>query len=118
MQAGLSCAMLEAGLRGAAVALDAVLAVLLLRDGRRTPAGLYGALFAASVAAYIIVTAPGLLFYRPLPWLVPLRLVSLATPAIFWLLALAAFHHALLASWRHALPSAGPVPHGLARRRE
>src|SRR5713101_1852192 len=60
MLAGLSLAMLEAGLRGAAVALLAVLAALLLRDGRRTPAGLYGAMFAASVAAYVIVTAPGL----------------------------------------------------------
>ncbi|HEX9489183.1 MAG TPA: helix-turn-helix domain-containing protein [Stellaceae bacterium] len=112
MQAGLSFAMLEAGLRGAAVALGAVLAVLLLRDGRRTPAGLYGALFAASVAAYIIVTAPGLLFYRPLPWLVPLRLVSLGTPAIFWLFALAAFDDAFVASWRHALPWLGTVAIG------
>src|SRR5258707_15222162 len=103
MLAGLSLAMLEAGLRGAAVALLAVLAALLLRDGRRTPAGLYGAMFAASVAAYVIVTAPGLLG-GPLPLLPPFLLVSLCTPAIFLFFALAPFDEAILASWRHALP--------------
>lgn len=112
MQAGLSLAMLEAGLRGAAVALVVVLAALLLRDGRRTAAGLYGALFAVSVAAYIIVTAPGLLFSRPLPWLVPLRLVSLGTPAMFWLFAWAAFDDAAKASWRHVVPWLGTVAIG------
>jgi len=111
MLAGLSLAMLEAGLRGAAVALLAVLAALLLRDGRRTPAGLYGAMFAASVAAYVIVTAPGLLG-GPLPWLRPFRLVSLGTPAMFWLFALAAFDDAFVASWRHALPWLGTVAIG------
>jgi AraC-like DNA-binding protein len=111
MQAGLSLAMLEAGLRGAAVALVVVHAVLLLRDGRRTPAGLYGALFAASVAAYIIVTAPGLLRLAS-PWLLPLRLVSLGTPAMFWLFALAAFDDAAKASWRHAVPWLGMVAIG------
>ncbi len=111
MQAGLSLTMLEAGLRGATVALLAVFAVLLLRDGRRTPAGLYGAMFAASVAAYVIVTAPDLL-YRPLPWLVPLRLVSLGAPAMFWLFAVAAFDDAFVASWRHALPWLGTVAIG------
>ena len=104
MQAGLSFAMLEAGLRGAAVALDVVLAALLLRDGRRTPAGLYGALFALSAAAYVVVTAPGLLYHPALPWLVPLRLISLGTPAIFWLFAVAAFDDAFAASWRDAVP--------------
>src|SRR5712692_3135624 len=74
-------------------------------------AGLYGAMFAASVAAYVIVTAPGLLG-GPLPWLRPLRLVSLGTPAMFWLFALAAFDDAFVASWRHALPWLGTVAIG------
>jgi AraC-like DNA-binding protein len=112
MDAGPSLAMAEAGLRGAAVALLAVLAVLLLRDGRRTPAGLCGALFALSVAAYVIVTAPGLLHQPPRPWLVPLRLVSLGTPATFWLFALASFDDGFAPSWPHALPWIGTVALG------
>src|SRR6185312_2643738 len=112
MQAGLSFAMLEAGLRGAAVALDVVLAALLLRDSRRSPAGLYGALFALSAAAYVVVTAPGLLYQPALPWLVPLRLISLGTPAVFWLFAVAAFDDAAVASWRDALPWLGTVALG------
>lgn len=104
MGAGASLAMLEAGLRGAAVALLAVLAALLLRDGRRTPAGLYGALFALSVAAYVIVSTPVLLYQPPLPWLVPLRLIGLGTPAMFWLFAMASFDDGFAPSWRHAVP--------------
>lgn len=112
MDAGPSLAMLEAGLRGAAVALLGVLAVLLLRDGRRTPAGLYGALFAASVAAYIVISTPILLYQPPLPWLVPLRLVSLGTPAMFWLFALASFDDGFAPSWQDALPWLGTVALG------
>ena len=112
MDAGLSLAMLEAGLRGAAVALLAVLAVLLLRDGRRTPAGLYGALFAVSVAAYVVVSTPVLLHQTPLPWLVPLRLIGLGTPAMFWLFAMASFDDGFAPSWQHALPWIGAVALG------
>jgi AraC-like DNA-binding protein/uncharacterized membrane protein (DUF485 family) len=111
MPAGLFLAMLEAGLRGATVALLAVLAMLLLRDGRRAPAGLYGALFDLSVAAYVVVTLPSLL-YLPLPWLLPLRLVSLGTPVMFWLFASASFDDAFVPSWRHALPWLGTVAIG------
>ena len=108
MQAGLSFAMLEAGLRGAVVALLVLLAVLLLRDGRRAPAGLYGALFDVSVAAYVFVTAPDVL-HQPLRWLLPFRLVSIGTPVTFWLFASASFDDAFVPSWRHALPWLGTV---------
>ena len=129
MPPSLAFPLLEAALRGGAVVLLAVLAVLLLRDGRRAPAGVYGALFAASVAAYVIVTAPGLL-NLPVLWLLPLRLGSLGTPAMFWLFAKASFDDAFVPSWRDAsawlgtvgigfvcarglLPAACPVYHGL-----
>jgi AraC-like DNA-binding protein len=111
MPAGLSLAMLEAGLRGAVVALLVVLAALLLRDARRTPTGLYGALFDVSVAAYVVVTLPALLYF-PSPWLLPFRLMSLGTPAMFWLFALASFDDAFVVSWRHALPWLGTVALG------
>jgi AraC-like DNA-binding protein len=93
--------MIEAALRGGVVTLLAVLALLLLRDGRRTAAGIYGALFAASIAAYVIVTAPGLLYARLL-WLLPLRLLSLGSPAMFWLFAKASFDDDFVRSWRDA----------------
>src|SRR6185312_5861924 len=112
MDAGLSLAMLEAGLRGAAVALLVVHAVLLLRDGRRTPAGLYGALFALSVASYVVVSTPVLLHQPPLPWLVPLRLIGLGTPAMFWLFAMASFDDGFAPSWPHAFPWVGTVALG------
>jgi AraC-like DNA-binding protein len=101
--------MIEAALRGGAVALLAVLALLLLRDARRSPAGPYAGLFAFSVAAYIIVTAPELLNHRPVLWLLPLRLASLGTPAMFWLFAKAAFDDGFVASWRDAAPWLGTV---------
>jgi AraC-like DNA-binding protein len=111
MQAGLSFAMLEAGLRGAVVALLVLLAALLLRDARRAPAGLYGALFDVSVAAYVFVTAPDVL-HQPMRWLLPFRLVSLGTPVTFWLFASASFDDTFVPSWRHALPWLGTVALG------
>jgi len=103
--------MIEAALRGGVVTLLAVLALLLLRDARRTPAGVYGALFAASVAAYVVVTAPGLLGVRLLA-LVPLRLLSFGTPAMFWLFAKASFDDDFKRSWRDALAWLGTVAIG------
>jgi AraC-like DNA-binding protein len=101
--------MIEAALRGGAVALLAVLALLLLRDARRSPAGPYAGLFALSVAAYVIVSAPGLLNHRPVLWLLPLRLASLGSPAMFWLFARAAFDDRFVASWRDAAAWLGMV---------
>jgi hypothetical protein len=101
MGPGNTLPMIEAALRGGVVTLLAVLALLLLRDARRTPAGVYGALFATSVAAYVIVTAPGLLNAR-LIGLLPLRLLSLGTPAVFWLYARASFDDGFVRSWRDA----------------
>jgi AraC-like DNA-binding protein len=103
MSAANALPMIEAALRGGAVTLLAVLALLLLRGGRRTSAGIYGALFAVSIAAYVIVTAPGLLNARLLG-LLPLRLLSLGSPAMFWLFAKAAFDDDFVRSWRDAPP--------------
>lgn len=101
--------MIEAALRGGAVTLLAVLALLLLRDGRRSPAGPYAALFALSVAAYVATTAPGLLDHPPTLWLLPPRLASLGAPAMFWLFAKASFDDGFVASWRDAVPWLGTV---------
>jgi hypothetical protein len=49
--------LIEAALRGGAVVLLILVAALLLRDARRVPAGVFGALFALGAASYTIVSA-------------------------------------------------------------
>ena len=66
---------IEAALRGGAVALLALLAVTALSDWRRSPAARYGALLAASAAAYAIQSAPDAALQHSL-WVIPPRLVS------------------------------------------
>jgi AraC-like DNA-binding protein len=98
--------LIEAALRGGALALLALLAVVRLREARRSPAALYAGLFALSVAAYVVESAPEFA-YLPVPWLVPIRIVSCATASVFWLFAVASFDDEFEASWRDALPWLG-----------
>jgi AraC-like DNA-binding protein len=95
--------MIEAALRGGAVALLILLGVILLRDKRRAPTRLYGGFFALGVAAYAVSSSPGFNAGR-LPWLIPIALVSMGNPAIFWLYATASFNDDFRPSWRHFLP--------------
>ncbi len=94
---------IEAALRGSAVALLTLLALAGLRDRWRTPAARYGALLATSVAAYAIQSAadPRL---QQAAWVMPLRLISIGTPAIFWLWAAACFDDEFRPSWDKFLP--------------
>src|SRR4051812_24402236 len=100
--------MLEAALRGGAVMLFLLLALLLLRDAWRSPARRYGGLFTLGVAAYSAISAPALAAL-PSPWLVPLRLVSLGNPAVLWLFAAACFDDAFEESWLRGLAWLGSV---------
>jgi AraC-like DNA-binding protein len=93
----------EAALRGGAVALLAFLAVASLRRCRRSPAARYSALLAASAAAYAVASAPEEV-HRHAVWLVPLRLLSIGTPAVFWLWAAACFDDEFDPSWGKFLP--------------
>jgi AraC-like DNA-binding protein len=95
--------MIEAALRGGAVALLILLGVILLRDARRPPTGWYGGMFALGVAAYAVSSSPSFNAVRP-PWLIPIALVSLGNPAVFWLFATASFNDDFRPSWRHGLP--------------
>src|SRR5260370_8271650 len=80
---------LDATIRGGAVTVLLLAATLLLRD-RLVPTRLYSALFALSVAAYVIASAPG--FHGlDLRWRIPIGLASSGTPAVFWLAAAAYF---------------------------
>jgi AraC-like DNA-binding protein len=85
------------------VTLLILLGVILLRDTRRAPAGRFGGLFALGVAAYAVSSSPGFNAVR-LPWLIPIALVSMGNPAIFWLYATASFNDDFRPSWRHFLP--------------
>src|SRR6266436_4928222 len=81
---------IEAAIRGGAVTVLLLVAALFLRDRRQAPTRLYSALFALSVAAYVIASAPG--FYGlDLRWRIPIGLASFGTPAVFWLAAAAYF---------------------------
>ncbi len=95
--------MIEAALRGGAVALLILLGTILLRDARRGPAGPYGGFFALGVAAYVVSSSPGFSTARA-PWLIPVVIVSLGNPAVFWLFATASFNDDFKPSWRHGLP--------------
>jgi AraC-like DNA-binding protein len=86
--------------RSAAVAILALLAALLLRDGRRIAAARYGGLFALGAAASLVSYAPALTA-DPAVWLTPLRVLTFANPAVFWVAASALFDDEFVLSWRH-----------------
>lgn len=98
--------MIEAAIRGGAVMLLLLEAALLWRGMRQILGGRCGALFAASVAAYVVVSAPGLAAAGG-RWLIPLGLISTGTPVMLWLCARATFDDDFVLSWRDALPWLG-----------
>lgn len=106
---------IEAAIRGGAFALFVVLGSLLLwRDGRNQPAGRTSGLLAASAAAYVVESAPALSALAPADalWLLPVRLVSMGIPALFWLFSTASFDDDFRPSWQHGLPWLGSVSLG------
>jgi AraC-like DNA-binding protein len=105
--------LVEAALRGGALALLALLATMSLPAVRGSAAARYGVLFALSVAAYVIGSAPDPALQRA-PWIIPLRLFSIGTPAIFWLWACAHFDDDFVPDRRRWLAWAGLVALGAA----
>ena len=81
---------LEAALRGGAIALFLLLAIVGFRDGRASAGGRYGTVFALCAIGYVIEAWPGVADRCP-PWVIPFRLLSLSTPAVFYLWAAAHF---------------------------
>jgi AraC-like DNA-binding protein len=80
----------ESALRGGAVMLLVLLAILLFRDGRKLIAARIAGLYALGVGAYVIESASAFVGHTP-AWLLPLRIVGGANPVIFYLLAAALF---------------------------
>jgi AraC-like DNA-binding protein len=103
--------LVEAALRGGALALLALLATMSLPAARGSAAARYGALFALSVAAYVIASASDPALQRA-PWIIPLRLFSIGTPAVFWLWASAHFNDEFVPDWRRWLAWLGLVALG------
>jgi AraC-like DNA-binding protein len=94
--------LLEAALRGGALALLALLATMSLPAVRVSAAARYGALFALSVAAYVIDSAPWPAIQHA-AWIIPIRLASIGTPAVFWQWAAAHFDDDFVPDWRRWL---------------
>jgi AraC-like DNA-binding protein len=104
--------LIEAALRGGAVVLLVLIAVLLLRDARRVPAGVFAALFALGAASYTIVSASA---FAPIPplWLLPLRMIGMGNPLVFCLFAATLFDDDFKPSWLHAVAWLTMVAFGL-----
>jgi AraC-like DNA-binding protein len=94
--------LIEAALRGGAVVLLVLVAILLLRDARRVPAGVFSALFALGAACYTIVSASALASDSS-HWLWPIRIVAMGNPVIFCLFAATLFNDDFKPSWLPAL---------------
>jgi AraC-like DNA-binding protein len=94
--------LIEAALRGGAVVLLVLLAILLLRDARRVPAGIFSALFALGAACYAIVSA-SVFAFEPSFWLWPARIVAIGNPVVFCLFAAALFDDDFKPSWWQAI---------------
>jgi AraC-like DNA-binding protein len=92
---------IEAALRGGAVVLLVLVAILLLRDARRVPAGVFSAAFALGAACYTIVSASALAF-DPSYWLLPARVIAMGNPVVFFLFAASLFDDDFKPSWLHA----------------
>jgi AraC-like DNA-binding protein len=96
---------LETGLRGGAIALLILLAITGWRDAWREPAARLTVLFDLCAIAYLIESAPGVAFVTP-PWIAPIRILSMATPAVFLHWAGATFDDFYVPRWWRWMPFA------------
>ena len=96
---------LETGLRGGAIALLVLLAITGWRDAWRAPAARLTVLFDLCAIAFLVETAPAVAFVAP-PWIVPVRILSMATPAVFLHWAAASFDDFYVPRWWRWLPFA------------
>jgi AraC-like DNA-binding protein len=103
---------LEAAIRGGAIALLVLMAVLSFRTARLMPARLLSGLFALGAASFVLTSAPEFA-YRHALWLLPFRLASMGTSVTFWLWSCAIFDDAFRPSWRHGAIWLGVVALGL-----
>ena len=93
---------LDAALRGGAIALFLVVAVVVLRQGRNRLVAWLGAALSIGAATYAVCSAPGHPGHGSI-WYAPVVAVCAGNVAVFWLFTRAAFDDSFrLAPW-HAL---------------
>jgi len=83
-------ALIDTGLRGAALALYLLIALATLRQGRNQPAAWLGALLSLGAAAYVICSAPDHAAHRSF-WFAPVLVLCTGNIVVFWLFARAVF---------------------------
>jgi AraC-like DNA-binding protein len=83
-------ALLDTGLRGAAIALFLLIGFATLRKGRGRPAAWLGALLSLGGAAYAICSAPDHASHRSL-WFAPVFVLCTGNVVVFWLFTRAVF---------------------------
>jgi AraC-like DNA-binding protein len=93
---------LEAALRGGAVILLLMRVAVLLGSARSSRVSRYSALLLASIAAYVVESAPGF-DALDLRVRVPIHVVTSATPAVFWIAMATLFVDDFRPRWYHAL---------------
>jgi AraC-like DNA-binding protein len=93
---------LEAALRGGAVVVLLLRVAVLTGNARSSQVSRYSALLLASIAAYIVDSAPGF-GALDLRLRAPIHFMSLGTPAAFWIAMGAIFVDEFRLRWYHAL---------------
>ncbi|WP_443749932.1 helix-turn-helix domain-containing protein [Asticcacaulis solisilvae] len=103
---------IDAGLRGGALLLLALLAALILRDYGRSVAARLGAAFAAGTAAFVLCSAPG--FHQALGvWSLPVQALAAGNNLVLWLFARSLFEDGFRPKPWQGLLWAGIVGTGL-----
>jgi AraC-like DNA-binding protein len=92
---------IDAMLRGGAIALFLLLAWRFARDWQRTLTARLGALLTFGGACYTGLIAVDAVSTFLSPWRLPLHIVSLATPGLFWLFAASWFDDDWRPCWWH-----------------
>jgi AraC-like DNA-binding protein len=93
---------LEAALRGGAVVVLLLRVAVLVRNARNNRVNGYSAAMLTGIAAYVVASAPGFGALDP-RWRFPIHILSVSTPAAFWMTMGAVFDDAFRARWYHAV---------------
>jgi hypothetical protein len=93
---------LEAALRGGTVAILLLIVFLVARDLRTSRLSRYSSLLFLGTVAFVIDSAPGF-WTLDMRLKIPVHILCIATPAVFWIMAAALFDDDFRARWYHAL---------------
>lgn len=83
-------ALIDTGLRGAAIALFLLIALATLRQGRGQPAAWLGALLSVGAAAYAVCSTRGHGPFRSI-WFAPVLILCTGNIVVLWLFARTVF---------------------------